>query len=60
VETRNRRDIVALRSLRRSWERVLKACNRSPRTIRSYVNSLDDPAEFLESSGMPRGVHRSV
>lgn len=56
METRNRRDIVTLRSLRGSWERALKARNRSPRTIRSYLDSLDDLAEFLESSGMPTGV----
>lgn len=55
METRSR-DIVTLRSLRGSWERALKARNRSPRTVRSYLDSLDDLAEFLESSGMPTGV----
>jgi hypothetical protein len=55
LETRSR-DIVTLRSLRGTWERALKPRNRSPRTVRSYLDSLDDLAEFLESSGMPKSV----
>ena len=56
METRNRRDIVTLRSLRGSWERALKARNRSPRTIRSYLDALDQLSEFLDASAMPAAV----
>ncbi len=55
METRNR-DIVTLRSLRGSWERALRARNRAPRTIASYLDALDKLADFVEASGMPAAV----
>lgn len=55
METRNR-DIVTLRSLRGSWERALRARNRAPRTIGSYLDAFDKLADFLEASGMPTAV----
>jgi hypothetical protein len=39
-----------------SWQRSLKAANRSHRTIRSYSESAEQLADFLVRQGMPTAV----
>jgi site-specific recombinase XerD len=39
-----------------SWQRSLKAANRSPRTIQSYTESAEQLADFLVRAGMPQAV----
>lgn len=39
-----------------SWQRSLRAANRSPRTIQSYTESVGQLAAFLASRGMPEQV----
>lgn len=42
-----------LRAYRRSFERSLKAANRSDRTVETYLDALDQLCGFLERQGMP-------
>jgi site-specific recombinase XerD len=44
-----------------SFERYLKAVNRSPRTIETYTESVDQMVKYLEARGMPllvANIHR--
>ncbi|MGH9281083.1 MAG: tyrosine-type recombinase/integrase [Acidimicrobiales bacterium] len=45
-----------IRSLQRDFERSQRAARRSPRTIGTYREAIDQLAAFLERSGMPLGV----
>jgi len=47
-----------LRELRRGWEVSLRARNRSPETIKSYLVSLDLYTEFSIAAGLPTPVDR--
>ncbi len=47
-----------LRTLLRSWDRNLRALNRSPRTRQAYLESLGQLTEFLLAAGMPTEVAR--
>jgi site-specific recombinase XerD len=44
---------TAFSELSHSWERHLRAANRSPRTIESYLESAQQLAAFLQSRRMP-------
>jgi len=39
-----------------SWERSLRAANKAPRTIRTYLDALDHFDRYLVAKGMPRDV----
>ncbi|HEY7847578.1 MAG TPA: site-specific integrase, partial [Candidatus Limnocylindria bacterium] len=39
-----------------SYARHLRAANRSPRTIKTYLNALDGLRRFLAANGMPTGL----
>jgi site-specific recombinase XerD len=43
-------------SLGRSWRRHLEAQNRSPRTVTTYMEAIDQLARHLEEAGMPTEV----
>jgi site-specific recombinase XerD len=43
----------AFSELSHSWERHLRAANRSPRTIESYLTSAEQLAHFLQSKRIP-------
>jgi site-specific recombinase XerD len=45
-----------IKALERDFERSQRAARRSPRTIGTYREAIDQPAAFLESSGMPTTV----
>jgi site-specific recombinase XerD len=50
-----------LRPLVDSWARHLRASNRSPRTVQSYVEAAEQLVSFLEQAGMPTSaadIHR--
>jgi site-specific recombinase XerD len=45
-----------VRALERSFELSLRAGNKSPRTVRTYLESIEQLTRFLEASGMPVDV----
>ncbi len=47
-----------LRSLARSWDRSLRAMNRSPNTRAAYGESLRQLIDFLAANGMPIDIAR--
>src|SRR5438045_2606640 len=47
---------VDVATLARSFERHLRASNRSPRTIETYRAAVDQLDAFLAARGMPRAV----
>lgn len=48
--------ITTLNALRPSFRRFLDATNKSPRTIETYMDSLDGFLRFLAERGMPQAV----
>ena len=40
--------------LAKSFERYLRAANRSPRTVQTYLEAVTQLARFLEAAGIPR------
>jgi site-specific recombinase XerD len=42
-----------LAAYRRSFERTLRAANRSPRTVETYLEAIDQFCDFLSRQGMP-------
>ena len=42
-----------LKAYRRSFERSLRAANKSDRTVETYLDALDQLCAFLERQGMP-------
>jgi site-specific recombinase XerD len=48
--------VGSVRRLARSWERSLRATNRSPKTQATYKEATDQLAKFLEANGMPTEV----
>lgn len=56
MEQRTRTDIGQLRFYLPSWRRALRAANKAPRTIDTYMLAADQLAGFLEASGMPTSV----
>ena len=58
-ETRiSRASVGELTGLLASWKRALRAANRSPKTIRSYEESVLQLDAYLETAGMPREASR--
>jgi site-specific recombinase XerD len=52
----SRHDLASFQGLRESFERSLRAQNRSPKTIDTYVQSLVQFERFLVRKGMPTQV----
>jgi site-specific recombinase XerD len=48
--------VGSVRRLARSWDRSLRATNRSPKTQATYKEATDQLAAFLEAKGMPTEV----
>jgi site-specific recombinase XerD len=46
-------DVGELTTYRRSFERSLRAANKSPRTVETYLDALDQLCAFLTDRGMP-------
>jgi site-specific recombinase XerD len=46
----------ALHTFVTSWQLALEAAGKSPRTVRSYTDSVKALAAFLDAQGMPTGV----
>ena len=47
---------LGLEDLLPSWARSLKARNRSPRTVQSYLESAEQLISYLRRTGMPTAV----
>lgn len=45
-----------IKALQRDFERLRRAARRSPRTIGTYREAIDQLAAFLERSGTPTSV----
>jgi site-specific recombinase XerD len=58
METRTQAQVATpdIGAMQISWERSLRAANRSPRTLDSYSESVEQMASFLASRGMPTTV----
>ena len=56
VETTIDAMVGNVRTLARSWERSLRATNRSPKTRETYLEATGQLADFLEARGMPTAV----
>lgn len=47
---------LSIGAARGSFERHLRATNKAPKTIRTYLDGLDQLTAFLERTGMPRDL----
>ncbi len=47
---------LSVEQAKASFARSLRAANKAPRTVRTYLDGLDHFARFLAESGMPRDV----
>jgi len=59
--TSTKTNVGELAGLARSFERTLRAANRSPRTVTTYLEAVGQLCRFLVARGMPTtagGVHR--
>ncbi len=45
-----------IREFRRSFERSLRAAGKSPKTVSTYLEAVDQLCAFLDAQGMPRDV----
>jgi site-specific recombinase XerD len=48
--------IIDIPALLPSWQRSLRAANRSPRTVQSYAEAATQFSDFLVRKGMPSAV----
>ncbi len=48
--------LTSIEALLPSWRRSLRAENKSPKTIESYLSSAEQLATFLAERGMPTEV----